>query len=421
MKLTVQSVKGLRYTLEGKHSKKGTFFPRQVYWDDSLPGFGVRVFPSGKASYVHKYRNAQGQQRFNTIGSVNKIPLEEARKKARKEAVRVGDGSDPLEEKNQARKGQLMSDLCTVYIERHAKEHKKSWVEDERRNRLYIVPFFGAKQIQQVKRVDVADLHYLIGSKNKKPYMANRVREQLSKMFELAKTWAFVDESFINPAKGIQDFVERERNDYVKPEDMPVLAAAIESEPNEVARCVIWLYLLTGKRKTELLEVKWSGVDNKNRTLLIEDTKNGEVEYLSLSEQAWAILQQAKHFRVVGNPHIFPGTGATGHFVNVRKCWERIKEKAVKQGAISVAKVPIHGLRHTFAVWMVSMGEADLGLIRRLLNQKSLLATKVYAKHLQPTLKAAAERHGKIVAELSKSQAAVVRPMKKKTKSKRSK
>src|SRR5271154_2979108 len=53
-----------------------------VIWDDELPGFGLRVFTSGKRSYLIQYRSA-GRSRRYTIGQHGVWSPELARKEAR--------------------------------------------------------------------------------------------------------------------------------------------------------------------------------------------------------------------------------------------------------------------------------------------------------------------------------------------------
>jgi integrase len=419
VKLNQKIVMGLKYSKQPKPTKTNKLaYPKQILWDTSPSGFGVRVFPSGKKSFVFQYRNEHGQKRLADVGAFGDITLEQARVKALTWAAMLHEGKDPLEEKNKARNGTLMSDLCIAYMERHAKLRKKSWMEDQRRIKLYILPAFGSKQVQQLRRADIAALHHDIGAVQQKPYMANRVREQLSKMFELAKTWGFVDELFPNPARGLDDFDEFEREDYVKGENMSILAEAIEAEENEIAKCVIWMYLLTGKRKTEILETKWSDIDELGGTLKIAPlgmhrpdarkrpgtTKNEEVEYLPLSQEVWEILERAKAFKIHGNPYIFPSERVVGgHLVNVRKVWLRIKSRAIENGATELEGVTIHSLRRTVAIWQTNLADTDLGLVRKMLNQKSLLATKVYAKFKTSRTQRAFEEHGALVSKLSKS------------------
>ena len=61
VKLTKDRIKKLEYQGNGRS--------RCVYWDTVLTGFGVRVYPSGKKSYVISYR-FEGRKRLHTLGKV---------------------------------------------------------------------------------------------------------------------------------------------------------------------------------------------------------------------------------------------------------------------------------------------------------------------------------------------------------------
>ncbi len=54
-----------------------------VRWDDQIPGFGVRIYPTGKKAFVLSYR-AEGRKRLMVLGRYGAdLTLEEARTKAR--------------------------------------------------------------------------------------------------------------------------------------------------------------------------------------------------------------------------------------------------------------------------------------------------------------------------------------------------
>ena len=69
-----------------------------------------------------------------------------------------------------------------------------------------------------------------------------------------------------NPAQGIVKFKEQKRKRWLKPEELPALARAIDAEPSLYVRAALWLYLLTGVRKTELVTAKWVHVDWERST-----------------------------------------------------------------------------------------------------------------------------------------------------------
>ncbi len=77
---------------------------REIYCaDDDLPGFGVRLRPSGAASYVIRYRTEAGESRRFTIGRVAVLSPEEARRMAQSQLAAVAAGADPVHERRKKR------------------------------------------------------------------------------------------------------------------------------------------------------------------------------------------------------------------------------------------------------------------------------------------------------------------------------
>ncbi len=75
-------------------------------WDGKMPGFGVRVRPSGAMSYVVVYRAGSGRGapvRRYTIANVGKATPEAARRRARALLGAVAHGHDPAGEKTTER------------------------------------------------------------------------------------------------------------------------------------------------------------------------------------------------------------------------------------------------------------------------------------------------------------------------------
>lgn len=50
-----------------------------IVWDTEIPGFGVRLRPSGRRVYILKYRTKTGIQRKPAIGRHGNITAEQAR------------------------------------------------------------------------------------------------------------------------------------------------------------------------------------------------------------------------------------------------------------------------------------------------------------------------------------------------------
>lgn len=440
MKLTKRLIDGTTY--QGQNNA------RHVLWDDEVSGFGVRFFPTGRKSYVLSYRFA-GRKRLLTICAYGVLTLDEARVRARAELAKVETQDiDPVAERERARQGETIADLCAAYLERHAKPRKKTWPEDERVIKRTILPKWGTLKATALQRADVAMLHHTIGVKEGHPVSANRVRELIAKIFECARRWGFVPETHPNPARGLDDFRETKRDRWIKPAELPHIAKAINDEADPINRAALWLYLLTGVRKSELLTARWEHIDWDRQELFLPDTKAGRSHYVPLSGPAQAILRDMP--RDPNNPYLLPGPGSSKlspterdrnptHLATFTKPWERVRYQATlamwredpRAAALierlteerrarlhrntpacyvalptlaeiraaadfplppGVDDVRLHDLRRTVGSWLAQAGNS-LHLIGKVLNHSNPATTQVYARFAEDTVRTALEAH----------------------------
>ena len=73
-----------------------------IYWDDAVPGFGLRIRQAGGRGWVYRYRFGN-LQRSVKLGSAGSVPLATARENASKLEAEVRLGGDPAVKKELAR------------------------------------------------------------------------------------------------------------------------------------------------------------------------------------------------------------------------------------------------------------------------------------------------------------------------------
>ena len=363
---------------------------QQILWDGQVPGFGCRVYASGQKSYVLSYRTRGGRTRLLVLGKHGPLTPAQARESALRTLAEVGAGKDPSEDRQKARSGDTVRNLAAAFMDRHSKPHKKSWKEDQWRLDKYILPAFGSRKVADVKRTDVARFHQKMGQRSKAE--ANRCLALLSIMFKLAGHWGQRDESLPNPARGIQKYKIQSRDRWVTPAELPRLVQAVSEEPNVYVRSAVWLYLLTGLRKNELLGLRWKDIDFDRRELRLNDTKGGRSHVVPLSPEAVEVLRNTP--RMVANPHVIASPVEPGRpLVNINKPWERIRKRA------ELEDVRLHDLRRTVGSWMATSGES-LPLIGKVLNHSNASTTQVYARLAEDVTRTALEKHGARIGPL---------------------
>ncbi len=98
MKLNKRAIDAARYQGPGADYR----------WDTEAACFGLRVYPSGRKSFVVTYR-VRGRQRFYTIGRYGEMPLQQARADALETLGKARKGADPSGDRRASRRAPTMS------------------------------------------------------------------------------------------------------------------------------------------------------------------------------------------------------------------------------------------------------------------------------------------------------------------------
>lgn len=357
MALTKRQIDSFSYSGTGK----------DIRWDEQLPGFGVRVYPSGKKSFVIQYR-MPGQRRsgFKTLGQYGVLTLDQARKKARRLLADILDGADPTHDRPAP--DTTVKQFGKVYIQDYARVAKKTWYDDERRLAKHIVPQLGRSILAEVRRPDVARLHQSIS--RSAPTEANRVLALVSHLFTKAEEWGYVPEGHPNPARGVQKNKEKPRDRWLKEDEVRRLMEAVSEETDPYVQGAVLLYLLTGLRKIELLALRWPDIDLERMELRLPDTKSGRPHVVHLSAEAAHVFRLLPHQQ--GSPWVFPGR-SDDHRKDIKGQWERVRKKA------DLEDVRLHDLRRTVGSWLAQQG-TPIQVIGKILNHSHPAVTAVYAR-----------------------------------------
>ena len=130
-----------------------------VFWDRDLPGFGIRVYPSGAKVYVVQTRVFGRSKRF-TVGRHGRLSADQARRKATRIIARIKAGEpDPLEEPAAA---PTVADLAERYQREYVAMHCKPLTLSHYglMLRKHIVPALGKLLVSEVERKHIMALQY---------------------------------------------------------------------------------------------------------------------------------------------------------------------------------------------------------------------------------------------------------------------
>ena len=365
---------------------------RYEVWETGRNGFGIRVSPHGRKSWVFMYW-FEGMQKRMTFGVYPEMTLEKAHSahaKAREQLFNKIDPSELLVQSNIEHRGApTVSQLVNEYIEKWAKPRKRTWEEDARMLSKDVVPPLGKRKAKDIKRRDIVLLIDEIVERGS-PITANRTLRIIKKMFSFAVKRGVLDASpcmeIDPPAK------ENQRERILNEEEIKMFWFGLnKAKMSESTKLVLRLLLITAQRKGEVSQAEWSEIDLKNKwwTIPKERSKNERIHRVPLSSMAIDIFKQAKTFS--GDSRwVFPSS--KGQPITPRSISRAIRNNSEKKPNGNPKHTPPYGdffeidhftphdLRRTATSMMTSLKIPELD-VSKVLNHTIQTVTNKHYNH----------------------------------------
>ena len=391
-----------------------------VMWCGGLRGFGVRVRPSGRKSFIVQY-DYKGRSRKVTVGTFPTLTVDQARKKATELLAKVQLGED-VAAKPVSEESPTVAELCDEYLKRGC-GHKKATtkVTDKGCIERHIKPLLGHRRVKDLKRRHIEDffsavaagetaMNKVIDGKRIIVKGGEGAARRTVRLFGGILTYAIGREYISeNPRRGVKIGKDNANERYLYGDELRRLGDALrEAETaglpwqfNEGAKtkhrpknadtlrevidpyaiAAVRLLLLTGCRLGEILTLEWSQVDLERGFLRLPDSKTGKKNVI-LGAPALKLLADIP--RVRDNPYVIVGETKGKPRSDLKRPWRRVTSHAGLQG------LRLHDLRHSFA----SMGAASgmgLPIVGKLLGHASPSTTARYAHLADDPLRRASD------------------------------
>ena len=352
-------------------------------WDTRVPGLGVRVRPSGGQSYV-MLQETGGRSKRVSLGPVSLKKIDEVRREchARRASPEPERGTKPTRAVPSLQ--EFVEDEWKQACFDRYKPSTKKGVRSMLAGR--ILPAFGSKPLDRITPAQVR--RWFDAFSRTAPGGANRGLDIFRQIMNFAIASGHIDKS---PAQDVKRNRRQALTRFLSREEIGRLHETLDGYTREGHRQqadIIRLLLLTGCRRREIVQLRWSEIDDD--LIRLADSKTGPRK-VPLNTQARRILDRRPRG---GSPFVFPSPLDPCRPRGLELAlWYRVRREA------GVEDVRLHDLRHTHASHAVMNG-VPIPVVSRLLGHSNVRMTLRYAHLGDKEIEAAAERVGQSIGAL---------------------
>lgn len=311
--------------------------------------------------YYYTHFTLKGKQVHRKLNTKNKneaVALEAKLRADFFKAIELGDTSFLV--------SVTLSELITMYQKQSELDNKKSRDTDNSRFKV-INSFF--KPLTKIKNITVSDIEkfkeYLLEEKQVSTTTVNRYLELLSALFSYAMKHDYIKE---NICRKIKKYTQKNyKVRYLSDEEEKRLFEHLSEHIKPIVRCA----LITGLRKSNILNLQRKQIDFRKNTIEVLDNKGNDYLIIPIADKYRDELIQLCE-GIDNDDYLFknPDTGLP--YVDISKPFNRALTLA------NISDFRFHDLRHTFATRLVMAG-VPIVTVKALMGHKNINTTLRYA------------------------------------------
>jgi integrase len=336
-------------------------------WDTVLPGLGVRVSKTGRRTFVlmARYPGSKNPTR-RALGTYGELTLEQARAKARKWLALIEQGKDPQIEDERLRASEqrkLASTFAAVAEDfiRDKLSAERRGRDAERDIRREFLPALGGRPIADITPFDIVRIVKAVKDRGT-PYQAHNLLGTARRLF----SWAIDQHAYgletspcdrLKPKSIIGAKVARSR--VLDDSEIRALWRATETIPYPYGP-LFRVLALTGQRKSEVAEARWSEFDlgRKLWGIPAERMKADAPHVVPLSNEVIEILKTLPRFE--RGDYLFSTTSGSSPVNSFGKGKARLDKAMAAALGREVAPFVIHDIRRTMRTGLSALPVPDL-------------------------------------------------------------